>query len=1122
MHCSMHRGLCTMTCLCHAPCHAPCHETMRHAPLLASQPWSVPCPVPRAVPHGPTPFPGPCPGRASCRTLCRAPCCAPCHAASRAPRHPPRCAPRCPPCSAPCHTVPRRVPCAGSHTTLTSRPVCEPCHAPCRAAHRAKPRAVYHAMPHAVPHAMPRSVPRAVPRAVPCPVPRYAHRAGDAEEASGARLPRAVTASSTSLRLLMRAINRVRLPPRAPRQRGRTASPPAMGPRRWLLCAARGDPAADERNTRGAGKSTESENSSTSQFSNVKGLLWKRLRERKGRGIPKAETPVVTVPDGERVPSRSGSRESLLPPPSAAELDLTGDNVIVRPVHGSIVGEKFCFQIITGEGSRSFGCTSLAERDRWIENLRRTVQPNKDNCERLELALSLWVYEARDLPPRRRLRCHLHLDGTLFARTTAKVASPDGELFWGELFQLAALPPAHALTLALCRDDHPGQLMASITVPLAELAASRQPLERWYPLSGPGGGERVPSVRVRGRYREVRVLPIVRYKELAEFITFHYRELCAHLEPTIAVRHKEELAGALVRVLQSTGKAKSFLIDLGMAELDRFDDREALIFRENTLATKAIDEYMKLVGGKYLQDTLGEAVAQLCTSDDSCEVDPSKCAGLDLSDNQNNLRQVCEETFQRIATSCDAFPAELGEIFAAWQEECTARGKAPIGQRLVSASLFLRFLCPAIMSPSLFGLVQEYPSEATARTLTLVAKVIQNLANFTTFGEKEAYMGFMNEFLEHNWSTMTTFLQSVANPESSVHMATYDGYVDLALELATLHLLLCDIFSSLDQATQEELEPLPTILTAIREGTPVPVSVRLSSTTERSPAESFKPGFVPPRDLSKHSPLIKSQSLISIRRVRGREDGPEPEPSPAPVPSPPPSRERRNVHRTQSVPAQSKAARRLRKQSSTEHVAEPPAEDNLGSPVPRATPGHGKLRPSASLPRKSTVPWQRYAEEAAAAAAQGELYAIRPLEKHGRLIEALRKEVAENREQLRLAETRAGEAEAQRRGLRQEQGQHREQLELLRQQLDEANARAANLGARLTAAEGARKKDLERLKTSEEKSRELQRRLSALERDQAELRGAVAQALGHPGRTGHWMPARGWDESGDDAQATSV
>ncbi|XP_062454408.1 RAS protein activator like-3 [Rhea pennata] len=878
---------------------------------------------------------------------------------------------------------------------------------------------------------------------------------------------------------------------------------------------------ADERSSRAAARGAESE---STQFGNVKGLLWKRLRERKGRGGVKPETPAAPGADGERVPSRTGSRESLLPPPSAAELDLTGDNVIVRPVHGSIVGEKFCFQIITSEGSRSFGCTSLAERDRWIENLRRTVQPNKDNCERVELALSLWVYEARDLPPRRRLRCQLHLDGALYARTTAKAAGPGGELFWGELFQLAALPRTRTLTLALCREDdgRPREPLASVTVPLSELAAAaRQPLERWYPLSGPGhpsGRERPPAVRIRGRYQEVRVLPIVRYKELAEFITFHYRELCARLEPVIAVRHKEELAGALVHVLQSTGKAKAFLIDLGVAELDRFDDREALIFRENTLATKAIDEYMKLVGGKYLQDTLGEAVAQLCTSDDSCEVDPSKCSGPDLSDNQNNLRQVCEETFQRIAASCDAFPVELGEIFAAWQEECAARGKEGIGQRLVSASLFLRFLCPAVMSPSLFGLVQEYPSEATARTLTLVAKVIQNLANFTTFGEKEAYMGFMNEFLEHNWSTMTTFLQSVANPESSAHMTTYDGYVDLALELATLHLLLCDIFSGLDQATQEELEPLPTILTAIREGTPVPVSVRLSSTIERSSAEASKPGFVPPRELSKHSPLIKSQSLISIRRVRSREDGPEPEP--VPEPSPRPTRERRNVQRTQSVPAQSKASRRLRKQSSIEHVAELPGDDVSGPSVPRDAPGRSKLRLSASLPRKSTVPWQRYAEEAAAG--PSELYAMRPLEKHGRLLEALRKEVAESRERQRAAEARVEAAEAQHHVLRQEQAQHHEQLERLQQQLEEANARLVNLGARLTSAEGTRKKDLERLKASEEKGRALESRLSALEREHGELRSAIAQLLGHPGRTARrsLVPSRA--ENGDDAQATSV
>ena len=151
------------------------------------------------------------------------------------------------------------------------------------------------------------------------------------------------------------------------------------------------------------------------------------------------------------------------------------------------------------------------------------------------------------------------------------------------------------------------------------------------------------------------------------------------------------------------------------------------------MATKAMEFYMKLVGDSYLKQTLSDCVRSIIDTTHDLEIDPSKVSSQScLQANREELVQILHLVCGRVFNSCVNFPAEMKCVFAELRQKCLEHGKTDeMCDILISASIFLRFLCPAILSPNLFNLTQEYPQEKAARKLTLVAKTLQTIANFS-------------------------------------------------------------------------------------------------------------------------------------------------------------------------------------------------------------------------------------------------------------------------------------------------------------------------------------------------------------------------------------------------------
>ncbi|PNY27591.1 GTPase-activating protein [Tolypocladium capitatum] len=113
---------------------------------------------------------------------------------------------------------------------------------------------------------------------------------------------------------------------------------------------------------------------------------------------------------------------------------------------------------------------------------------------------------------------------------------------------------------------------------------------------------------------------------------------------------------------------------------------------------------------------------------------------------------------------------------------------------LIGGFFFLRFINPAIVTPKSYMLIDGMPAERPRRTLTLIAKMLQNLANKPSYA-KEPYMAKLQPFIHHNKDRINKFMLDLCEVSDFYESLEMDNYVALSKKDLELDITLNEIYA---------------------------------------------------------------------------------------------------------------------------------------------------------------------------------------------------------------------------------------------------------------------------------------------------------------------------------------
>ena len=254
----------------------------------------------------------------------------------------------------------------------------------------------------------------------------------------------------------------------------------------------------------------------------------------------------------------------------------------------------------------------------------------------------------------------------------------------------------------------------------------------------------------------------------------------------------------------------------GLVLAQEFEDSTlGNLLRANTALTRMMTTYTRRGQGQtYLKNTLTPILSEIMNDKDlSLEINPQKVYETYINEYESKTGQVCplprkatpeeaqarpeiqrliqprlkqldelaNKVIDRIINSIDNVP--YGCRWICRRIKDLAKEKFPEATKeqvcsLIGGFFLLRFVNPAVVTPQAFMLVDTKMSANTRRNLTLLAKVLQNLANNTKFGGlKEYFMEPLNSFLSTARPKLNQFLDDLTRVDNLDEQLSLDRYL---------------------------------------------------------------------------------------------------------------------------------------------------------------------------------------------------------------------------------------------------------------------------------------------------------------------------------------------------------